>query len=109
MSFTTSFFGGGPVCLGTAGFAFVSFRFVDALGAGGALGAGPAGMSAVVALPPPPPHPATAIAAAASRAGRWMRLTDRQASEPGYAAALAGWAAWATKSLCRTSTKLRMA
>src|SRR3954452_7802242 len=70
MSFTTSFLGGAPFCLGTAGFVFVSFRFDDALGGGGALGEEPAGMSAVVALPPPPPQPATAIAAAASRAGR---------------------------------------
>src|SRR3954471_19630108 len=82
MSFTTSFFGGGPLCFGTTGFDFVSFRFVEALGAGGGAGASAAGMSAVL-VASEPPQPATAIAAPASRAGRWLRLiTVRQASEP---------------------------
>src|SRR3954451_15681086 len=84
MSLTTSFFGGGPFCFGTAGFVFVSFRFVDAFGVAvaGVPGGGPAGMPAVVALPPPPPQPATASAATASRTERWTRVvTDGQASD----------------------------
>src|SRR4051794_17016246 len=82
MSFTTSFFGGAPVCFGTTGFDFVSFRFVDALGAAGAAGAGAAGISAGL-VASDPPQPATAMAAPASSAGRWVRLiTARQASEP---------------------------
>jgi hypothetical protein len=54
---------------GIVGLVFVSFRFVEAFGGGGADGAGPAGISAVVDVLLP--QPATAIAAAASRAESW--------------------------------------
>src|SRR4051794_16718939 len=73
MSFTTSFFGGAPVCFGTTGFDFVSFRLVDAFGAGGAAGAAPAGIWAVL-VGSEPPQPVTAMAAPASTAVRWVRL-----------------------------------
>src|SRR4051812_10480815 len=83
MSLTTSFFGGAPDGFGIAGFVFVSFRLVDALGAAGVVGPAPAGMAAVVAEPPPPPPPPTAIAATPSTAGSGMGVfREGQPGEP---------------------------
>src|SRR3954466_7904139 len=82
MSFTTSLFGGGPDCFGTTGFDFVSFRFVEAFGAGGGGGASAAGMSAVF-VASEPPQPARATATPTISAERWLRaITARQGSEP---------------------------
>src|SRR5437764_13094618 len=81
MSFTTSFFGGGPLGFGTTGFDFVSLRLVEACGGGGVVGAGPAGICAGLASEPP--QPATASEATASSVGMWERLiTAAQASDP---------------------------
>src|SRR4051812_22548610 len=88
MSFTSSFVGGLPVCLGTWGFDFVSFRFVDACGVVTGFGGGPLadGMSAVVALLSLP-QPATVTATRTSAAEMWLRvITAAQASEPGASA-----------------------
>src|SRR3954454_6166902 len=88
MSLVTSFVGGLPVCFGTCGFDFVSFRFVEALGVATGFGAGPLalGMSAVVALLSSP-QPAAASAATATTAEMWLRrITAAQASEPSASA-----------------------
>src|SRR5205085_5081751 len=75
MSFTTSFLGGGPFGFGTAGFDFVSLRFVDAFGVEGAAGPGPAGMAAGLALPPPPPpQPASTASATAATSIESLRV-----------------------------------